>query len=93
MIIEVEAIMQYEDGSEDTFGGETGSAEFYMIKHTLEAHLGENNKLLYYTDDVKETFIIETENNDIINHYIDIITTIDQAFDRDRLRFNIIHVE
>ena len=94
-IIEVEAIMEYADGSEDFFGGETGSAEFYMIKHTLQEHLGkETKKLLYYTNDSKETFIIETENNDNIYDYIDIIQSISQAFDQDRhLRFEIMNVE
>jgi hypothetical protein len=91
-IIEVEAIMEYADGVEDTFGGETGSAEFYMIKHTLQDHLDEH--LLYYTNDLKETFIIETETADNIYDYIDIIQSISQAFDQDRhLRFDIVNVE
>jgi hypothetical protein len=94
-IIELEAIMKYADGSEDFFGGETGSAEFYMIKHTLQEHLDqETKKLLYYTNDLKESFIIETETAENIYDYIDIIQSISQAFDQDRrLRFEIVNVE
>jgi hypothetical protein len=103
--IEVMAIIVDADGNdEDIFGGETGSPEFYMVKDTLQQHLGENNQLLFYNHESKDTFIIETkegENKNRINQYIDTIKNIYKPFapgfidyykDR-RLRFNIIRVE
>jgi hypothetical protein len=95
--IEIVAIMHYVDGIEEPFGGETGTAEYYMVKDTLQEHLGENNQLLFYNHESKWTFILETkeaENNNIIKQYIDVIENIYQPFDLDRhLRFNVIHVE
>jgi hypothetical protein len=97
-IFEVEAIMRHANGKEDTFGGDTGSTEFYMVKHTLQEHLGEEHSwLLFYNHVSNDTFIIETkeaENKNLINQYIDIIKNIYKAYDRDRhLRFEIINVE
>ena len=98
-IIEVEAIMRKANGNEDTFGGETGSTEFYMVKHTLEHYLGEEEESqLYYNHESKDTFIIdfgkEAANKNRINLFIDIIKNIYEAFDRNRyLRFEIINVE
>lgn len=97
-IIEVVAIMNYADGSESPFGGETGSTEFYMVKHTLQEHLGEeHNELLYYNHDYKETFIIDfgkEENITRINQTIKRITNIYKDFDQNRcLYFEIINVE
>jgi hypothetical protein len=99
-IIEVEAIMVDADGNHEVgFGGETGSTEFYMVKHTLEHYLGEEEESqLYYNHESKDTFIIDfgkgEENKNRINLYIDIIKNIYEAFDRNRyLRFEIINVE
>ena len=96
-IIEVESIMEHADGREYTFGGETGSTEFYMVKHTLQEHLGEerfgDTALLLYNHDYKDTFIIETNDQDI-NKYIELIENIYKAYDNNRhLRFDIINVE
>ena len=105
-LIEVVAIMVDADGNdEDTFGGETGTPEFYQWKYTLQEHLGENNELLFYNHDSRDTFIIETKeggNKNRINQYIDLIQNIYQAFHigfnqvfykNRRLRFEIINVE
>lgn len=97
-IIEVMAIMRQANGNEDTFGGETGTPEFYMVKHTLAQYLGEEEEsLLYYNHESNDTFIIDFgkgENKNRINQYIDIIKNIYEAFDRSRyLRFEIINVE
>jgi hypothetical protein len=105
-LIEVVAIMVDADGNdEDTFGGETGTPQYYQVKYTLQEHLGENNELLFYNNDLRDTFIIETkegENKNRINQYIDIIQNIYQAFAngfnqdiyQDRhLRFEIINVK
>jgi hypothetical protein len=91
--IEVVAIMEYADGREDTFGGETGTAEFYMVKHSLEKQLGEH--FWYYNHDVKDTFIIEAkDNNHNTNQLVNHIKNIYQAFDKNRhLKFEIIRVE
>ena len=95
-IIEVLAIMMYTDGIEDTFfGGETGTAEFYIIKHTLQKYLG--NDLLYYNHDNEDTFIIENfydEGCDNLYDHVKIINQIHEPFAKNRtLKFAIINLE
>ena len=51
------AIRTEADGRERTYwGGETGTPEFYTVKDTLQAYLGENVFIGY--DEVNDTFII-----------------------------------
>ena len=57
VIIKVIALMRNANGDEEIFGGETGSTEFYMVKHTLEEYLG--NELLLYDDHDNFSFVIE----------------------------------
>ena len=95
--IEVMAIRTEADGRERTYwGGETGTPEFYTVKDTLQAYLGENVFIGY--DEVNDTFIIEDtdEGYDNSDDYIEIIESIyDNAYvyeQRAHISFVIINV-
>jgi hypothetical protein len=67
-VIEVMVIMNDADGTQHTYyGGETGTPEFYTVKHTLEAYLGDN--LLIYNHPTNDTFIIENNDEGCDNSY------------------------
>jgi hypothetical protein len=99
--ITVKATMQdYDTGNEYLFGGETGSIEFYMVKHALQDALGDNqHRLLYYNhDDDDELFVIEDrdESCDNSDDYIEIITSISKLFTHGQwciLKFAIMQVQ
>jgi hypothetical protein len=97
-VIEVMVIMNDADGKEHTYyGGETGTPEFYTVKHTLEAYLGDN--LLIYNHPINDTFIIEDEDEGCDNSY-DYVKIIESIYDntqsyecRDYLSFDILNME
>ena len=97
-IIEVMVIMVDENGREHTYwGGEVGTAEFYVVHDTLEAYLGKNVQI--HNHGVNDTFIIKTydEIPSNISHYIEIIKVINDntySFEsKEYIRFEILNVE
>ena len=75
-VIEVMVIMTDADGKEHTYwGGDTGTPEFYTVKHTLEAYLGDIWIDHHPTND---TFVIENNDEGCDNSYdyIEIIESI-----------------
>ena len=104
MNIKVNPISVNTNGYEDYFGEETGTPEFYMVKHTLEKYLGEEN--IWVDWDYNEFFFIitdrcEDEGFDNIYDYSQVIETIYEPFElfnfvyrkKDHLRFHIINDE
>ena len=97
-IIEVMVIMTDDEGKKYTYwGGETGTNEFYMVKYTLEAYLGD--KLLIYHHPNNDTFIIEDEDEGCDNSY-DYVKIIESIYDNtqsyechDYLSFDILNME
>jgi hypothetical protein len=94
-VIKVMAIMENADGEEYTYGGETGTPEFYMVKYTLQKYLGEN--IWVNNHEYDDTFIIEETDEGCNNlyDYNEIIKTIYENADRfnrkRRLKFVIIN--
>ena len=97
-LIEVMVIRTDADGTAHTYwGGETGTPEFYTVKHTLEAYLNKN--VLIYHDDTNDTFVIEDTDEGCDNEY-DYIKIIESIYDnnyvfkrRGHISFEIINVE
>jgi hypothetical protein len=95
-LIEVMVIRTDADGTAHTYwGGETGTPEFYTVKHTLEAYLNKN--VLIYHHDMNDTFVIEETDRGCINESIKIIEGIyDNNYvfkKRGHISFKIINVE
>jgi hypothetical protein len=98
-LIEIMVIMTEADGTEHTYwGGETGTPEFYTVKHTLQAYFGENISL--YNHSENDTFVIEDENDEGYDNsydYIEIIQTIfENAYSykcKKHLSFEILNIE
>jgi hypothetical protein len=97
-VIEIMVIMYDADGKEHTYwGGETGTAEFYIVTNTLEAYLGDKIKI--YNHDNNDTFVIENDDEGCDNSYdyIEIIESIyDNAYSykcNKHLCFEILNVE
>jgi hypothetical protein len=97
-VIEVMVIMTDARGKEHTYwGGETGTPEFYTVKHTLEAYLGETVYISYH--DENDTFVIENNDEGCDNSY-DYIKIIESIYENaysyecsKHLCFEILYVE
>ena len=97
-IIEVMVIMYDINGKEHTYwGGETGTPEFYTVRDTLQAYLGEQVWLYHHPNN--DTFVIKDDDEGCDNSYdyIEIIETIyENAYSyegRRYLSFEILDVE
>jgi hypothetical protein len=88
----VMATMTNADGLEEYFGDETGSTEFYMVKHTLEKYLGKEN--IYVTwDNAEFLFVIEDKDEgcDNLYDYSETIEDINEPFKNRYMRFEILN--
>ena len=94
MTVEVRAIMESLNGDVYTYGGEVGTPEFYTVKDTLQAHLGES---IWVTSHAQEdTFLLEDsdEGCDRSYDYVRLIENIYEPVSRKRhLYFAIVHME
>lgn len=89
-MIEVMAIRTEADGTEHTYwGGETGTSEFYTVKYTLQAYLGEN--VLIYHHHENDTFVIEDTDEGCDNEY-DYIKIIESIYDNAEVYEQIAHI-
>jgi hypothetical protein len=97
-IIEIMVIMIDADGKEHTYwGGETGTPEFYTVKDTLKAYLGDSIWIDHHL--INDTFVIENNDEGCDNtyDYIEIIESIyENAYSyecKKHLCFEILDVE
>jgi hypothetical protein len=89
-VIEVMAIRTETDGTQYTYwGGETGTCEFYTVKYTLQAYLGEN--VLIYHHRENDTFVIEDTDEGCNNEY-DYIKIIEDIYDNAEVYENEAHI-
>jgi hypothetical protein len=97
-VIEVMVIMTDANGNEHTYwGNEPGTPEFYTIRDTLEAYLGDN--ILIYNHPTNDTFIIENTDEGCDNSY-DYLEILDSIYENaysyecsKHLSFEILNVE
>lgn len=90
--LQVMATMTPSGGLAEYFGDETGSTEFYMVKHTLEKYLGKEN--IYVSWDYAEfLFVIEEtdEGCDNLYDYSKTIEDIHEPFKNRYMRFEILN--
>ena len=72
------AINPYDAEAENYFGDETGTPEFYTVKHILQKYLGENINVSWNYDDFTYEIedLNEDEGYDNLQNYIDNIKNI-----------------